>query len=29
MAAFLKAGSVSDQDAAEIEKMLEDYRSHR
>ena len=29
MAAFLKAGSVSDQDAAEIEKMLEDYRNHR
>lgn len=29
MAAFLKAGSVSDQDAAEIEKMLEDYRSGR
>ena len=29
MAAFLKAGSVSDQDAAAIEKMLEDYRNHR
>ena len=26
LAAFLRAGSVSDQDAAEIEKMLEDYR---
>ena len=29
MAAFLKAGSVSDQDAAEIEKMLEAYRNGR
>ena len=26
LAAFLRAGSVSDQDAAEIEKMLEDYK---
>ena len=29
MAAFLKSGSVSDQDAAEIEKMLEEYRNGR
>ena len=29
MAAFLKAGTVSDQDAAEIEKMLEEYRNQR
>ena len=29
MAAFLKAGTVSDQDAAEIEKMLEEYRTQR
>ncbi|MBR3753192.1 MAG: BlaI/MecI/CopY family transcriptional regulator [Ruminiclostridium sp.] len=29
LAAFLKAGTVSDQDAAEIEKMLEEYRNQR
>ncbi|MBP3319024.1 MAG: BlaI/MecI/CopY family transcriptional regulator [Ruminiclostridium sp.] len=29
LAAFLRAGTVSDQDAAEIEKMLEEYRNHR
>ena len=29
MAAFLKSWSVSDQDAAEIEKMLEEYRNGR
>lgn len=26
LAAFLRAGSVSDQEAAEIEQMLEEYR---
>lgn len=29
LAAFLKAGTVSDQDAAEIEKLLEDYKQNR
>ncbi|MDO4515616.1 MAG: BlaI/MecI/CopY family transcriptional regulator [Bacillota bacterium] len=29
LAAFLKAGSVSDQEAAEIEKLLEDYKHNR
>ena len=29
LASFLKAGSVSDQEAAEIEKLLEDYKHNR
>lgn len=29
LASFLKAGTVSDQDAAEIEKLLEDYKQNR
>ena len=29
LAAFLRAGRVSDQDAAEIERMLEEYRNNR
>ncbi len=29
LAAFLKAGSVSDQEAAEIEQLLEDYKHTR
>ena len=29
LAAFLRAGRVSDQDAAEIERMLEEYRKGR
>lgn len=29
LAAFLKAGTVSHQDAAEIEKLLEDYKQNR
>lgn len=29
LAAFFKAGSVSDQEAAEIEKLLEDYKHSR
>ena len=29
LAAFLRAGRVSDQDAAEIERMLEEYRKSR
>jgi hypothetical protein len=28
MAAFLRAGSVSDQDAAQIEQMLADYQKN-
>ncbi len=29
LAAFFKAGSVSDQEAAEIEQLLEEYKHHR